>query len=326
MRFLYLIIAATILAVSSCQYEEKVLPAPQIFLDNEDGIFDMDRSDTLTIIPKITYDYSYKYWWLYSQSKEIISEKKDLEFKDSTYGSYDFTFSVMNTTTSDTANIRINVYDFIDFDDFQFDKEKEYSKDGPFDFKYVHFPTTVHSSTITDWQGFSMSGVTKYPGKEKETSQLCVQSMDENDESEIFSVYKHAEDADLRILFKDNSTTGHHLKSIDVNNTYEAYHRMYTEKLFDPNNNIDSLKITIYGYNAADKKTALTKQHYLANYQFSDKEKEKRFVQSKWETINLEKLGAVHSISFEITASKDITTTNNLPLSYFCLDNLKIMD
>jgi len=324
MRFLYLLIATTFIALSSCEYEEKVLPAPKIFLDNEDGVFDMDRADTLTIIPKITYDYSYKYWWLYNQSKEIISKEKNLEFKDSTYGSYDFTFSVMNSTTSDTANVRINVYDFIDFEDFQYEQDKKYSKDGPFDFKYVHFPTTVNSSTITDWQGFSMSSVTKYPGKEKETSQLCVQSMDENDESEIFSVYKHADGVDLRILFKDNSTRGHHLKSIDINNTYEAYYRMYTENLFDRNNSVDYLKITIYGHNAAGDKTTSTK-HYLANYQYPKNEKDKRFVQSKWETINLEELGAVHSVSFEIEASKEISG-NNLPLSYFCLDNLKIMD
>lgn len=312
------------MAVSSCQYEEKVLPAPQIFLDNESGIFDMDRSDTLTIIPKITYDYSFKYWWLYNQTEEIISEKKDLEFKDSTYGSYDFTFSVMNSTTSDTANVRINVYDFIDFEDFQFEKDKEYSKDGPFDVKYVHFPTTVNSSAITDWQGFSMSSVTKYPGKEKETSQLCVQSMDENDGSEIFSVYKHAEGSDLRILFKDNSTTGHRIKSIDVNNTYEAYHRMYTENLFNRNDSVDFLKLNIYGHNVTGEKTKSV-EHYLANYQYGKKQKNDRFVQSKWATIPLEELGAVHSISFEITASKEVTDTN-LPLSYFCLDNLKIMD
>ena len=324
MRFLYFIIVITVFTFSSCEYEEKVLPAPQIFLDNEDGIFNIDRSDTLTIIPKITYDYDSKYWWLYDRTKEIILEEKDLEFKDSTYGIYNFTFSVLNSTTSDTVNVQINVYDFIDFEDYKLDTDKEYSKDGPFDFKYVHFPITANSSESTDWQGFSMSSVTKYPGKEKETGQYCVQSVDKNDESEIFSIYKHAEGSDQRILFTDNSASGHRIKSIDVNNAYEAYYRMYTENLFDKSKDVDYLKLTIYGHDATAKKTTSV-EHYLANYQFSDGEKEKRFVQSKWATIPLEELGPVHSISFEITASTEITDTN-LPLSYFCLDNLKIMD
>jgi len=324
MRLLFFISVFFNFIFSSCNFEEKVLPPPQIFLDNEDGIFDMDRSDTLTIIPKITYDYESNHEWVYTKRKEIILKEKDLEFKDSTYGSYNFTFSVTNPTASDRVSVQINVYDIVNFEDFLFDEKKEYSKEGPFDFKYVQFPIKANSIEKTDWQGFAMSKVAKYPGKDKETSQYCPQSMNENDTSKIFSVYKHVDNVDLRILLTDNKASGHRIKSIDVNNTYEAYYRMYTENLFDRKKDTDYLKLVIHGYDAGGLKTNFI-EHYLANYQFSEKEKEKRFVQSKWTTINLEELGPVNSLSFEILSSKELTD-NNLSLSYFCLDNLKVMD
>lgn len=312
-----------IIALIACTEEEKILPAPEIYLDNKDGIYDMDRADTLIIQPKITYDYNATYWWKDSETNEIIQDSKDLIFIGQTFGLHKLRFSVSNTTSSDTADIKINVYDIVDFEDYKFDKDAEHSIGGPFAFKsYITFTTTGENNEANR-NGFAMSKITKYPGNDSSNRFFCVQSKKGNDESDVFSVYKYLNTNEVGIQFTDNNNDGHTIKSLDINNTYEAYKRMYTESLFDRKEKVDYLRVLIHGHATDGTIISTSKAHYLANYQFESNTE--RFVQTDWQTIELEELGKVNAISFEIQSSKDITG-DNVALSYFCIDNLKIMD
>lgn len=104
-----------------------------------------------------------------------------------------------------------------------------------------------------------------------------------------------------------------------TNSTYSAlaikYGYGYAKKFggrdgHDP----DWFKLTITGIGAADEITG-TVDFYLADFRFDDDSKD--YIVDKWKIVNLEGLGIVKRLEFELSSSDAGT-----PL-YFCLDNLK---
>ena len=83
-------------------------------------------------------------------------------------------------------------------------------------------------------------------------------------------------------------------------------------------NDPDWFKLTATGKNASGQ-TVGTAEFYLADYRFSNNDED--YVLNTWEWFDLSSLGAVHTISFSLSSSKNDNYGMITP-AYFCMDNL----
>ena len=82
-------------------------------------------------------------------------------------------------------------------------------------------------------------------------------------------------------------------------------------------NDPDWFKLTAIGKNTAGQ-TVGTAEFYLADYRFDNNEED--YVVDTWEWFDLSPLGAVHTISFELSSTKN-NEYGILTPSYFCIEN-----
>ena len=82
-------------------------------------------------------------------------------------------------------------------------------------------------------------------------------------------------------------------------------------------NDPDWFKLTATGKNAAGQ-TVGTAEFYLADYRFENNDED--YVLNTWEWFDLSSLGAVQTISFELSSTKNNTYGMVTP-AYFCLEN-----
>ena len=82
-------------------------------------------------------------------------------------------------------------------------------------------------------------------------------------------------------------------------------------------NDPDWFKLTAIGKNVAGQ-TVGTAEFYLADYRFENNDDD--YILNTWEWFDLSTLGAVHTISFELSSTKNNTYGMVTP-AYFCLEN-----
>lgn len=82
-------------------------------------------------------------------------------------------------------------------------------------------------------------------------------------------------------------------------------------------NDPDWFKLTATGKNAAGQ-TVGTAEFYLADYRFANNDED--YVLNTWEWFDLSSLGAVHTISFSLSSSKNDSGGMITP-AYFCIEN-----
>ena len=82
-------------------------------------------------------------------------------------------------------------------------------------------------------------------------------------------------------------------------------------------NDPDWFKLTAIGKNTAGQ-TVGTAEFYLADYRFDNNEED--YVVDTWEWFDLSPLGAVHTISFELSSTKN-NDYGMLTPAYFCIEN-----
>jgi hypothetical protein len=82
-------------------------------------------------------------------------------------------------------------------------------------------------------------------------------------------------------------------------------------------NDPDWFKLTATGKNASGQ-TVGTAEFYLADYRFSNNEED--YILNTWEWFDLSTLGAVHTISFSLSSSKNDSGGMITP-AYFCIEN-----
>ena len=82
-------------------------------------------------------------------------------------------------------------------------------------------------------------------------------------------------------------------------------------------NDPDWFKLTAIGKNAAGQ-TVGTAEFYLADYRFANNDED--YILNTWEWFDLSTLGAVHTISFELSSTKNNSYGMITP-AYFCLEN-----
>ena len=82
-------------------------------------------------------------------------------------------------------------------------------------------------------------------------------------------------------------------------------------------NDPDWFKLTAIGKNTAGQ-TVGTAEFYLADYRFANNDED--YILNTWEWFDLSTLGAVHTISFELSSTKNNSYGMITP-AYFCLEN-----
>ncbi len=304
--------------LSACYNEEKIIPAPTIYLEMPIGGFDMDRDSAFSIVPKITYDTNSSYAWLYDN--EVFSDKKDLHFINQKMGSYQYVFSVTTPSGTDSYDVTLNAIDYHSFENFKELNTSGYNNtpsSGYFQFKTALFPTSNKDNDVYNWSGFAMSKNTNKTTADS-TNQFSVYDVSGAQKSKVFMVYKQVEGVDSRVSFSDNGL--HRIKSIDVQNSTIAYFAMKSSKGLNYSAKTDYFLLTLIGYGEGDVEVGRV-EVYLANYQFTTNRQ--KFILESWKTVDLTSLGEIKTLGFKLSSSVDGNSEKYIP-PYCCIDNLKV--
>lgn len=120
----------------------------------------------------------------------------------------------------------------------------------------------------------------------------------------MYTVYFQSDDMPEKDVFFNASSFGTCVMgACSVNNTVEVVD--FVKKNFVPG---DRITLTATGFLAGEKTGSA--EIYLADYSL-----QKDSVVTNWTSFNLNKLGSIDAIDFEITSSKEVPTS-------FCLDNM----
>ena len=123
------------------------------------------------------------------------------------------------------------------------------------------------------------------------------------------------------VYASDNAS--HTVTGCYVTNNLWAYQNMHdgdaTATAFGgpTGNDPDWFKLTATGKNASGQ-TVGTAEFYLADYRFANNEED--YILNTWEWFDLSTLGAVHTISFSLSSSKNNSGGMITP-AYFCIEN-----
>ncbi|MBR8537598.1 DUF4465 domain-containing protein [Carboxylicivirga sediminis] len=317
-KYLYWILLS-IITLSACQNNEKVIPAPEIFLQIPDGGFDFDTDSVEYIEPKITYDIDSEYTW--SENDLAIDNEKIYTFENRPLGTYLLKFTVFTPYGEDAMDISVNSLDinsFEEFDNLNDDGYFNQPEEGFHQFKYIHYSCDYDAASPADWGGFALSDNTnKTDASEK--NEFSVYASSGADDSDIFMVYKQQADKSFPVTFNDGNA--HVVRSIEVNNATRSYLTMQSG--FNKKEGKDYYLLSISGLDQNGAKISGPVEFLLADYRpelTADK-----YLVSEWEQVDLTSLGAIHQLVFELSSSRDADETFDLPM-YFCLDNLKIIE
>ena len=322
MKNLIFTIPFLIVSLLSCNNNTKEMDPPEIFLNMPEAGYEIEPDSLLLISPKITYDYDSEYKWK-KNGVLLDYNKLEFEYNSTTFKSDTLQFFVYTPTGSDSMIIPVHTIVWVDLEEFNLDQYKTHINNSPtgfFNSKGVLLPV-INIPEQSYWSGFGISIETNTINQTVE-NQFSVYSSSGADNSKHFSVFLMDEDGTPnRISFSDGED--HTLKSIAVNNTtYTAL----TIKRGDENAHAfdfgDWYLLTIKGYDKNNNYRGEI-EFYLADYRFENSNK--RYVISKWNSINLQELGKINSVEFILTSSDVGYSGYNTPL-YFCLDNIKILD
>ncbi|WP_439185340.1 DUF4465 domain-containing protein [Carboxylicivirga taeanensis] len=316
LKHIYIILCAALLT-AACQNEEKVVPAPTIYLQVPEGGFDFDTDSVEVIEPKITYDINAEYAWY--ENGTLIQNEKILTFENRSLGKYKFLFTVLTPTGDDTLSFTAHSMDINSFEEFkQLNDDGFYNspESGFHQFKYVRYTCHFEAANPANWGGFALSNNTNKSDASTD-NEFSVYANSGAEDSEIFMVYKQLADTNFSISFNDGNA--HVVESIEVNNATRSYLAMNNN--FNKKEGKDYFLLTINGLDATGTPVSQPVEFLLADYR--PELTASKYIVTDWEEINLSQLGAVHQLTFNLSSSRDDDTTFEMPM-YFCLDNLKI--
>ena len=323
LQLLYIFVV-TIMSVA-CESDDKETPGPTVYFKS-DGDYEISLDDTLTLSPKIIYDYGSTYQW--TVDGEVVSDQLEYEFVPSNLKDYSLTFTVVNSNGSDSHDVNVSVVkaiDFSSFDNYTLPKKaslvmKPYTLEG-FIVDDITFSNSVLStdtaSNPTMWSGFAFSSKTSLSSTLSTSVIGCAYSSTTQSAYMAVSCYSPGANVD----FGGNSYS---IKSIDLawdNFPYLVSKFGYTNSdstlVINYATQDEYVKLHIYGLDNNGNIVSQTVQSFL-NCEFDNPAKYVRW--TSWQTIELAELGSVCGLSFEIESTQD-----NYP-PFFCIDNLKLQE
>jgi hypothetical protein len=326
-----------ILVLTGCNGEEKDIPAPNIYFytDDDDDSYETDISyeididDTLTLSPKIIYDYDGSYTWYLNG--EFLSSDKIITVIPTTLGSDNYAFVVETPYGSDSTDVLVSTILDIDFSELELDEDEDdydtgedlVDTDGGFISSYAFFP--VNPGDDDSWTGFALSNMfnTSLTDEISPFSAYATQSSDEK--FMIYQMPETPEEATIQFL-NDTSFT---ISEITIANSTLAYYLMkygnddipYLQASGDSDG--DWVKLTFEGFDKYGISTD-TVEFFLADYRFESSTD--NYIISEWSTVDLEKLGKINKLSFIITTSVTDETGIMITPKYLCINNIKLIE
>jgi hypothetical protein len=318
-KYIFIILALG-LSILSCQNEEKVIPAPEIFLQMPEDGFDFDTDSVEIIEPKITYDVKSVYAWF--ENGVQFHDKKDYTFENKALGTYKYQFTVLTDYGDDTMDITVHSLDINTFEEFDNFNDNGYfnnPQEGYHQFKYIQYPCIFNEENPDQWSGFAVSENASTSDSSTK-GEFSVYGKSAADESDNFTIFKQVSGVENHIKFDDSNA--HVVKSIAVNNCVRSH--KYMAKHFNKKEGKDYFLLSIYGLNETGSVISGPVEVLLADYR--PESTAAKFIQDEWLKIDLEEeLGSVHQLSFHLSSPRDGEPEYDLPM-YFCLDNLKIIE
>ncbi len=303
--------------IAGCSETEKDIPAPKIYMNDVDGVIELEVNDTLVIEPKIVYDYNSSYRW--SEDGKVFSNQKNLTLIPKQYEVRNLTFEVETPTGKDSKDVRVEVIVLSDFESYDLKTNTilyDSGDNGFFTEKIIKYPNKPDAER-RKWSGFAVSNRTQVSTSDT-TSIYHVNSSQGGAKSKTFGIFYYQSGVDNRITFTDGAI--HDLKSIDVcNNLFTAQ----AVKFGFPTMDIlkfekdDWLSVQIIGFDSSDNIVDV-KEEVLADYRFENPAKYS--ILSTWKTIDLSDIKGVVYVEIVVKSSR-----NNVP-KYVCVDNLKLFN
>lgn len=312
----------------SCDKDEKVIPAPEIYLKMVNESLEMELGDTLILSPKITYEIEAAYQWFINDS--LISDKKNIRHTSKKMGKTNYKFVVKTPYGVDSITIPVSTITKIHFNELELKKEsydrgtRLVDSTGGFISNVLFLP--VNPLPDNYWTGFALSNIF-----DKQVVQLPKQfaAYATPKKENNFMVYNQPQTADAAAIQFQGSSS-YKIGTIDVANTHLSHLVMKygTDNGIRPfggknNDKPDWCKLIVEGFDANGTLTD-TINFYLADYRFANKRK--NYILSDWSTVDLQKLGKVNKVVFSITSSIIDENNNILTPKQFCLDDVKLIE
>lgn len=313
-KFTEILIVLVVLV--SCNGAEKQIPPPEIYLSQPDGGYEMELTDTLTIEPRITYDYGSAYAW--TENGLVVSNEKNLEFIPTQMEQRTFSFKVTNPQGEAEIEVGIDVISLGNLQSFGLKDNASQLSALPansFVEKNVVLPNQPLATPRT-WNGFALSTRTQTTAIDSSAILSVNAGKGSGSQANAFAIYHYRARPSDRMSFRDNA--GHTIKSIDVcNSAFTALTAKfgYAAAGIDKFEMNDYLLLHITGYDATGNPVETTPV-VLVDYRFANPAKYE--ILSSWKTINLKNWNQVWSIDFALESNR-----HNVP-QYVCIDNIKL--
>jgi|GEM_PF-633660 len=327
-RFILLSLLSFSWLFFACTEEEKTIPPPEIFLANSGQEIEVNLGDTISLQPRITYNFDASYEW---RKNNIALDHTGQFLLDTAnnLGSIEYFFKVTTPYGSDSMVIPVDVIILADFNSLALSTEVDTfwvgsdSKEG-FTHKELFFPNQYTNDTI--WEGFGYSNMGSKSTVIENIEPFSVyDTQDKKDYFALVRVPNKSEPPAPTVYFNDDRD--HQLKSIDVNNTTLGHYMMdfgtdeFERMGGQGSEKPDWFKLIITGINAEGEITSSI-DFFLADYRFDNNKRD--YIVEEWTTIDLSELGPVNKIQFSVSSSKTNGNGDMITPEMFCIDNLKI--
>lgn len=319
----FIVLSVLSVVMVACE-EEKPMPSPQIHLNMPDGGYELDYDSVLVLDPKITYDYESTYQWLLDG--QVVSTEKTLHLEPDTLQSYQYTFVVQNPSGSDTLVVPVNAMRILYFEEFGLKKDTFYCNPqvGNLTSKGVTFPFQyVAGDEASTWNGFALSSMTNTSVRTLKNPFSA--NVGYGSDKSLSYLVCHQQDVETGVTVSFDDNRVYRIRSVDVVNTaYMVGAIKNGTDLLSPfgEGKQDAFVLGVRGFRA-DGSVSGELLFYLADY--TREVKTERYALEKWATIDLRELGRVQKIEMKLFSTEGSLNPKNT-LSYFCLDNLKLMD
>lgn len=323
-------------ALLSCEDDRTTEHITKIYFKNE-GIFEIEPTDTLELVPKILYDHKSRYSWKVD-GVEVCDTLK-YQFIPKTMKDYTLSFSVQNSNGADTSSIFIIVRELVDFqemdnvtykskaqqlimhsDDISEKPEGENAEETAEAVYEEYLSSRGHrfsNKYVSDtvfWGGFAFSSRTDVQNLATEESIGCA-FITQKQSSAQYLVATNAFDGPY-VEFKEKYI----VRSLDISNDNycTVLSKFGIENIISEFKHKDYFKVRIYGVVDNKTKTLTSKyvEHTLIDCDFDGPAM--YFRQNEWETLDLRELGMVEGLYLDL-----MTSAKEFPL-LCCIDNIKL--
>ncbi len=324
--YVYAILLITLILVFSCNKKgEDIIGPPQIFIKMPETGYELEVGDSITLSPKITYNYNSIYTWYLNGEK--IANKQSIKHKSVKLGKDVYSFVVQTPNGKDSIDIPVTTIVMINFAELKLEGNADVGLNLPqetpwFLTKGVIFP--ANPSTETQWFGYALCNRT---GQENSSANVLSAFTSETAKNTFMIFSQPPSPFNGAVIFNDGRN--HQIKSIAVCNSTLVYLTIKNGaegiKRFggESNNEPDWFLLTIEGYNLGGEITGKV-DFYLADYRFENNKRD--YIVNKFTPVDLSSLGMVNKLVLKLTSSVTGSNGEILTPRYVCIDNIKILN